>query len=138
MNKPVTIYLSYCDIYAGSQKMFQEKTPSTENISDQVALTPGQGQKTEDVEVIDQPTRGQQIAQLITETQRSSDISTFYIQAVAAKVGMHPTDLKVLSLLMRKGPLSAGRIAELTGLTTGAITFMLDRLEKTSYVRRVR
>lgn len=80
----------------------------------------------------------EQVKQLVTEMQRSSDISTFFIHAVAAKVGLNPTDLKVLSILSRQGPLSAGRLAELTGLTTGAITFMIDRLEKVGYARRVR
>jgi len=78
------------------------------------------------------------VTHLVTEMQRSSDISTFFIHAVAAKAGINPTDLKVLSILSRQGPLSAGRIAELTGLTTGAITFILDRLEKVGYARRVR
>lgn len=82
--------------------------------------------------------RAEQIARLVTEMQRSSDISTFFIQAVAEKAGINHTDLKVLSILSRQGPLSAGRLAELTGLTTGAITFMLDRLEKAGYARRVR
>jgi DNA-binding MarR family transcriptional regulator len=86
----------------------------------------------------EQPSRAEQVAQLISEMQRSTDISTFFIHAVAAKAGLHSTDLKVLSLLTRLGPLSAGRIAELTGLTTGAITFMLDRLEEVGYARRVR
>ena len=82
--------------------------------------------------------RAERVKQLVTEMQRSSDISTFFIQAVATKIGMNPTDLKVLSILSRQGPLSAGRIAELTGLTSGAITFMLDRLEKAGYAHRVR
>ncbi len=82
--------------------------------------------------------RAEQVARLVTEMQRSGDISTFFIHAVATKAGINPTDLKVLSILSRQGPLSAGRIAELTGLTTGAITFMLDRLEKVGYARRVR
>jgi DNA-binding MarR family transcriptional regulator len=82
--------------------------------------------------------RAERVNQVVTEMQRSSDISTFFIQAVATKIGMNHTDLKVLSILSRQGPLSAGHIAELTGLTTGAITFMLDRLEKAGYAHRVR
>ncbi|HET8912934.1 MAG TPA: MarR family transcriptional regulator [Ktedonobacteraceae bacterium] len=82
--------------------------------------------------------RAKQVTRVVIEMQRSSDISTFFIHAVAAKTGINPTDLKVLSILSRQGSLSAGRIAELTGLTTGAITFMIDRLEKAGYVQRVR
>jgi DNA-binding MarR family transcriptional regulator len=83
-------------------------------------------------------TRQQQLATLITALQRKTDDSVFFAQIVAEQVGIHPTDLKVLSLLSRQGALSAGRIAELTGLTTGAITFSIDRLEKAGYARRVR
>ena len=36
------------------------------------------------------------------------------------------------------GPLTAGQLAELTGLTTGAITGVIDRLEKAGFVRRER
>jgi DNA-binding MarR family transcriptional regulator len=80
----------------------------------------------------------QQLEMLTQELQRSSDSAVLFNQAVATGAGIHPTDLKVLSLLSRYGALSAGRIAELTGLTTGAVTFMIDRLEKVGYARRVR
>src|ERR1700753_2042394 len=82
--------------------------------------------------------RAEQVTLVVTEMQRSSDISTFFLHAVAAKAGINPTDLKVLSVLSRRVPLSAGRLAEITGLTTGAITFLIDRLEKVGYARRVR
>lgn len=78
------------------------------------------------------------LRELISEMQRSTDVSTFFLQFVAARTGIHVTDIKVLSLLSRLGPLNASRIAELSGLTTGAITFVLDRLEKLGYARRVR
>lgn len=78
------------------------------------------------------------LRELISEMQRSTDVSTFFLQFVAARTGIHITDMKVLSLLSRLGPLNASRIADLSGLTTGAITFVLDRLEKLGYARRVR
>jgi DNA-binding MarR family transcriptional regulator len=80
----------------------------------------------------------QQLDVLMDELQRNSDSAVLFNQAVSARAGIHPTDLKVLSLLSRQGALSPGRIAELTGLTTGAVTFMIDRLEKAGYARRVR
>lgn len=80
----------------------------------------------------------EQLAILKQELQRNSDTAVLFNQAIAARCGIHPTDLKVLSLLSRDGALSAGRIAELTGLTTGAVTFMIDRLEKVGYAHRVR
>jgi DNA-binding MarR family transcriptional regulator len=58
-------------------------------------------------------------------------------QAVADHVGLHPTDVEALDLLRRFGPLSAGRLAELTGLSTGgAVTKLIDRLERAGYVQR--
>jgi DNA-binding MarR family transcriptional regulator len=51
-------------------------------------------------------------------------------------VGVNPTDLGALCLLLLHGPAPAGRLAELTGLTTGAVTGVLDRLEKGGFVRR--
>ena len=51
-------------------------------------------------------------------------------------VGVNPTDLGSLCLLLLHGPAPAGRLAELTGLTTGAVTGVIDRLEKIGYARR--
>jgi DNA-binding MarR family transcriptional regulator len=60
-------------------------------------------------------------------------------QAVADHLGLHPTDLQCLNLLtLEGGPVTTGRIAELTGLTTGAATRLVDRLEKAGYVVRER
>jgi hypothetical protein len=51
-------------------------------------------------------------------------------------VGLNPTDLGALCLLLLHGPAPAGRVAELTGLTTGAVTGVIDRLEAGGFVRR--
>jgi DNA-binding MarR family transcriptional regulator len=51
-------------------------------------------------------------------------------------VGVHPTDIGALCLLLLHGPAPAGRLAELTGLTTGAVTGVVDRLEKDGFVHR--
>jgi len=59
-------------------------------------------------------------------------------QSVAGRLGLHITDHKCMGMLCELGPLSAGRLAELTGLTTGAITNVLNRLEQRGYARRVR
>ncbi|MEU6141619.1 MarR family winged helix-turn-helix transcriptional regulator [Streptomyces sp. NPDC047081] len=60
-------------------------------------------------------------------------------QAVADHLGLHPTDLQCLNLLTLEGaPVTTGRIAELTGLTTGSATRLVDRLEKAGYVVRER
>ncbi len=67
----------------------------------------------------------------------SSAVVLFH-EAVAARLGMSSADWKCLGLLGRHGPLTAGRLAELSGLTTGAITGVVDRLERAGYVRRER
>ncbi|MGP4044687.1 MarR family winged helix-turn-helix transcriptional regulator [Streptomyces sp. 2A115] len=60
-------------------------------------------------------------------------------QAVADHLKLHPTDLQCLNLLsLEDGPVTTGRIAELTGLTTGSATRLVDRLEKAGYVVRER
>jgi DNA-binding MarR family transcriptional regulator len=57
-------------------------------------------------------------------------------QNVADVLGLHITDHKCLDLIRQYGAMPAGRLAELTGLTTGAVTGIIDRLEKVGYVRR--
>ena len=59
-------------------------------------------------------------------------------QAVAARVGLGASDAQVLSLLSVNGPMTPSQIANLTGLTTGSVTALLDRLERGEYVRRTR
>ena len=51
-------------------------------------------------------------------------------------LGVNPTDLGALCLLLLHGPAPAGRLAELTGLTTGAVTGVVDRLETGGFVHR--
>jgi DNA-binding MarR family transcriptional regulator len=51
---------------------------------------------------------------------------------------VNATDGRCLDILENEGPLTAGRLAELSGLTTAAVTTVLDRLEKAGYARRVR
>jgi DNA-binding MarR family transcriptional regulator len=58
-------------------------------------------------------------------------------QAVADHLGLHLTDHKCMGMLCELGPLSAGDLARLTGLTTGAITGVLNRLERAGYAKRV-
>ncbi|MFC5831128.1 MarR family winged helix-turn-helix transcriptional regulator [Nonomuraea insulae] len=64
--------------------------------------------------------------------------AVLYSQAIADQLGLNATDARCLDILSRTGPITAGQLAELTGLTTGAITGVVDRLEKPGYVRRVR
>jgi DNA-binding MarR family transcriptional regulator len=73
----------------------------------------------------------------ITEKFREMSTETImFHQAVADVLGLHITDHKSLELIHRFGVMPAGRLAELTGLTTGSVTGIIDRLEKAGYVRR--
>ena len=80
--------------------------------------------------------RGAIEAALERVLRETSAQSVLFSQAVADRVGMNPTDLESLDILARHGPMTAGRLAEMTGLTTGAITGLVDRLERRGYARR--
>jgi DNA-binding MarR family transcriptional regulator len=59
-------------------------------------------------------------------------------QAIADHFGLGPTDLKCLDLARHEPELTAGRLAELTGMSTSAITAVIDRLERSGFVERCR
>jgi DNA-binding MarR family transcriptional regulator len=59
-------------------------------------------------------------------------------ERLAKKLKLSRTDMRCLDLIGRRGPLTAGRLAEESGLTTGAVTFILDRLEEAGMVTRRR
>lgn len=71
--------------------------------------------------------------------RETSALTVLFHSRVAELMGLSPTDEKCLDMAMRaEGPITAGRIAELSGLSTGAVTGVIDRLERAGYVRRVR
>ena len=66
--------------------------------------------------------------------------TVFLHQAIAQSVGLNATDTKCIDLILRgpKESVTAGWLSDRTGLTTGAITHILDRLEKGGYIERIR
>ncbi len=64
--------------------------------------------------------------------------ATEFDERVAKKLKLSRTDMRCLELVAGHGPLTAGRLAEESGLTTGAATFILDRLEEAGMVTRRR
>ncbi|HSU33062.1 MAG TPA: MarR family transcriptional regulator [Bryobacteraceae bacterium] len=64
--------------------------------------------------------------------------SILFHQAIATLAGVSVTDLKCLDYVDRMGDVTAGDLARVTGLTTGAITAAIDRLEKAGLARRER
>ena len=79
----------------------------------------------------------EEIIEAINDKLREMSTETImFHQAVADILGLHITDHKCLDLIHRYGAMPAGKLAELTGLTTGAITGIIDRLEEAGYVSR--
>lgn len=68
--------------------------------------------------------------------RRHSTAVVLFHHAVAERLGIGPTDHKCLDLLRERGELSGSELAMLTGLTTGAITGVVTRLERAGYLRR--
>jgi DNA-binding MarR family transcriptional regulator len=58
-------------------------------------------------------------------------------EAIAAKLGLNATDYRCLELILRKGEMTAKALAEELRLTTGAITGIVDHLEKAGYLERL-
>jgi DNA-binding MarR family transcriptional regulator len=66
--------------------------------------------------------------------------TVFLHQAIAQSFGLNATDTKCVDLILSHpvGSVTAGQLSAMTGLTTGAITHILDRLEKRQIIERVR
>jgi DNA-binding MarR family transcriptional regulator len=80
--------------------------------------------------------RPQQVDELAREMRLMSSFDTLFSQAVAERVGMHSTDIETMDLLNVLGAMTAGELSGHTGLTSGATTRLIDRMERAGYVRR--
>ena len=76
--------------------------------------------------------------ELARELRQFTGLSASFFRAASARAGMTVTDMQVIDILDSAGPATAGQLADLTGLTTGAITGMLNRLEESGLVLRER
>jgi DNA-binding MarR family transcriptional regulator len=85
-----------------------------------------------------QEQRAELLGSLAQEFTQFNGLSAAFFRAVASRIGVTVTDMQVIESLASTGPSTAGQLAELTGLTTGAITGMLNRLEEAGLVRRER
>src|SRR5215213_6553983 len=77
-------------------------------------------------------------AELRRELRQFTGLAASFFRAAAARLALTVTDLQVIDILESTGPSTAGQLADLTGLSTGAITGMLNRLEEAGFVRRER
>ena len=69
-------------------------------------------------------------------SQQYTYTSILMHEAIARKAGLSGTDHKYLGFLIEKGQMTAGELSNLTGLTTGAVTGLIDRFEKKNLVTR--
>lgn len=65
-------------------------------------------------------------------------MSVLFSQAMSARLGINSTDLECLDYILLRGPLTAGALAQAAGLTSGAITGVVDRLERAGFAHRER
>src|SRR5581483_4850439 len=82
--------------------------------------------------------REQLVAALNAAMREVSGQGVLYSQAVAERLAINSTDLECLDYILAGGAITAGALADATGLTTGAITGVIDRLERRGFARRER
>jgi DNA-binding MarR family transcriptional regulator len=76
------------------------------------------------------------VRELDRELRNLVSRSVLFQQAVADRLKVSVLDLNCLGALVQRGPMTAGQLAEENGVTTGAITGVIDRLENAGFVRR--
>ena len=82
--------------------------------------------------------RAQRLQALETILRQASGLGVVFSGVVADRLGISSKDLECLDVIVLKGRVTAGELATATGLTTGAITGLIDRLEKAGLARRER
>ena len=78
------------------------------------------------------------IAELIARYRAATNRDVAFDKLAAARLGVSVTDLHCLNIVESRHGLTAGELAVESGLTTGAVTAVVDRLERAGYARRVR
>ena len=82
--------------------------------------------------------RAKLLTELDREIRQASGLGVVFSQAVADRLGITSSDLECLDFIGLRGVASAGELSEATGLTTGAVTGMIDRLERAGFAKRER
>src|SRR6201991_4787681 len=77
------------------------------------------------------------IAELISEFRVAGNQDSAFDNLAAERLGLNRTDLHCINIIENSGGLTAGELAAEAGLTTGAVTGVIDRLERAGYARRV-
>jgi DNA-binding MarR family transcriptional regulator len=82
--------------------------------------------------------RGELVEAILLAGREGSAATVLFHSVIAAQAGLSATDMKTIDTLLRLGPITAGDLAEHTGLATASVTSLIDRLEKKGLVRRAR
>jgi DNA-binding MarR family transcriptional regulator len=82
--------------------------------------------------------RNHLVSALLGAFQELSTTAIYFHQGIAEYLGLNQTDHKCISILQQYGSLTAGELSERLHVTTGAVTGVIDRLEKIGYVYRIK
>lgn len=77
-----------------------------------------------------------EVFDLMWEIRKFTRSSLMLQHNISQQAGLNATDAECLDYLMEMGPSTAGALAQATGLTTGAVTSLIDRLERSGFVKR--
>ncbi len=77
------------------------------------------------------------VSSVLRALRRVNLQGSFFGQTVAIRFGLSESDIETLEQLIDMGATTAGKLSEITGLTSGAVTRVIDRLEQAGFVRRV-
>lgn len=83
-----------------------------------------------------QPTRAELVVRLQADVAETVSDGVALQEALAGRLGLTVSDLRAITLLMRKGTVSTSELGDAAGLTSGAATRMVDRLERAGWVER--
>ncbi len=78
----------------------------------------------------------ERIENVVRSLRRVNVQGSIFGQTIAIRLGLSESDIDALELLIDTGAATAGQLSEVMGLTTGAVTRVIDRLEQAGYVRR--
>ncbi len=73
---------------------------------------------------------------LIREARRTGSTGALHARAIGERMGVNSTDFECLDVLDWTGPITAGELARRVGITSGAVTGAIDRLERAGLARR--
>jgi DNA-binding MarR family transcriptional regulator len=82
-------------------------------------------------------TREQLLAELGDEVRASQRVTDVHDDVLCELLGINRTDARCLDILDQSGRMTAGQLATASALSTGAVTAVVDRLERAGYARRV-